>query len=185
MSSRRAVPAIIASAFALLFFGLGNYLGARQTADSDEQLAAMRSEIAQLKRRAAEPAGTTGRSADLDGPSRQPIRRAPRSWPTSSGSSRTRWGCCRSTCCAIAAPASSSSTRTTTTGRAATARPATWARGTSSPSNTASSRSTRRARRIREPSPRSSWRTRDSCSTRESSMPAMPASKSTRATGRS
>jgi S1-C subfamily serine protease len=63
MSSRRAVPAIIASAFALLFFGLGNYLGARQTADSDE-LAAMRSEIAQLKRRAAEPAGTTGRSAD-------------------------------------------------------------------------------------------------------------------------
>ena len=35
MSSRRAVPAIIASAFALLFFGLGNYLGARQTADSD------------------------------------------------------------------------------------------------------------------------------------------------------
>jgi len=63
MSSRRAVPAIIASAFALLFFGLGNYLGARQTADSDE-LAAMRSEIAQLKRRALEPAGTTGRSAD-------------------------------------------------------------------------------------------------------------------------
>jgi S1-C subfamily serine protease len=63
MSSRRAVPAIIASAFALLFFGLGNYLGARQTADSDA-LAAMRSEIAQLKRRALEPAGTTGRSAD-------------------------------------------------------------------------------------------------------------------------
>ena len=63
MSNRRAVPAIIASAFALLFFGLGNYLGARQTADSDE-LALMRSEIAQLKRRALEPAGTTGRSAD-------------------------------------------------------------------------------------------------------------------------
>jgi len=63
MSNRRAVPAIIASAFALLFFGLGNYLGARQTADSDA-LAAMRSEIAQLKRRALEPAGTTGRSAD-------------------------------------------------------------------------------------------------------------------------
>jgi S1-C subfamily serine protease len=63
MSSRRAVPAIIASAFALLFFGLGNYLGARQTADSDA-LAAMRSEIAQLKRRALDTAGTTGRSAD-------------------------------------------------------------------------------------------------------------------------
>jgi S1-C subfamily serine protease len=63
MSNRRAVPAILASAFALLFFGLGNYLGARQTADSDEQLSAMRSEIAQLKRRAAEPAGTTGDTA--------------------------------------------------------------------------------------------------------------------------
>ena len=76
MSSRRAVPAIIASAFALLFFGLGNYLGARQTADSDEQLAAMRSEIAQLKRRAVEPAGTTGRSADLNGVSTADTARA-------------------------------------------------------------------------------------------------------------
>ena len=75
MSSRRAVPAVIASAFALLFFGLGNYLGARQTADSDE-LAAMRSEIAQLKRRAAEPAGTTGRSADLGGVSTTDTARA-------------------------------------------------------------------------------------------------------------
>ncbi len=65
MSSRRAVPAIIASAFALLFFGLGNYLGARQTAGSDEQLAAMRSEIAQLKRRTTEAAGTAGRTADM------------------------------------------------------------------------------------------------------------------------
>ncbi len=76
MSNRRAVPAVLASAFALLFFGLGNYLGAGQTADSDEQLAAMRSEITQLKRRAAEPAGTTGRSADLDGPSSTDTARA-------------------------------------------------------------------------------------------------------------
>ena len=60
-SSRRAVPAILATAFALLFFGLGNYLGARNTADSDEQFAVMRSEIAQLKRRANETAGTVGR----------------------------------------------------------------------------------------------------------------------------
>ena len=60
-SSRRAVPAILAAAFALLFFGLGNYLGARNTADSDEQFASMRSEIAQLKRRANEAAGTAGR----------------------------------------------------------------------------------------------------------------------------
>jgi S1-C subfamily serine protease len=76
MSNRRAVPAILASAFALLFFGLGNYLGARQTADSDGQLAAMRSEIAQIKRRAAEPAGTTGRSIDLDGSSSTDTARA-------------------------------------------------------------------------------------------------------------
>lgn len=76
MSNRRAVPAILASAFALLFFGLGNYLGARQTADSDGQLAAMRSEIAQIKRRSAEPAGTTGRSTHLDGSSSTDTARA-------------------------------------------------------------------------------------------------------------
>jgi S1-C subfamily serine protease len=61
MSNRRAVPAILASAFALLFFGLGNYLGARHSADNDDRFAAMRAEIAQLKRRSAEPAGTAGR----------------------------------------------------------------------------------------------------------------------------
>jgi S1-C subfamily serine protease len=60
-SSRRAIPAILAAAFAFLFFGLGNYLGARNTADRDEQFAAVRSEIAQLKRRATETAGTAGR----------------------------------------------------------------------------------------------------------------------------
>jgi S1-C subfamily serine protease len=63
MSSRRAVPAVLASAFALLFFGLGNYLGARQSADNDGQLADMRAEIAQLKRRTTEFAGTAGRLA--------------------------------------------------------------------------------------------------------------------------
>jgi hypothetical protein len=63
MSTRRAVPAVLASVFALLFFGLGNYLGARQTADSGEQLAAMRSEIEKLKRRSFDAAGTAGRSA--------------------------------------------------------------------------------------------------------------------------
>lgn len=59
MFTRRTLPAIIASAVALLFFGLGNYLGARQN-DSDEQLAALRAEIAQLKRPLAEAAGTSG-----------------------------------------------------------------------------------------------------------------------------
>jgi hypothetical protein len=60
MSTRRAVPAVLASLFAFLFFGLGNYLGARQNADSDEQFTALRAEIAQLKRRTNEVAGTAG-----------------------------------------------------------------------------------------------------------------------------
>jgi S1-C subfamily serine protease len=61
MSTRRTLPAIIASAVALLLFGVGSYLGARQN-DSDEQLAALRAEIALLKRPPAEPAGTSGSS---------------------------------------------------------------------------------------------------------------------------
>jgi S1-C subfamily serine protease len=67
MSTRRAVPAILASAFALLFFGLGNYLGARQNG-SDEQLAALRAEIALLKHRPPEPAGTMGNASRLGAP---------------------------------------------------------------------------------------------------------------------
>jgi S1-C subfamily serine protease len=62
MSARRTLPAVLATAFALLFFGLGNFLGARQNADSDGQFAAMRAEIAQLKRRSFEAAGTAGRT---------------------------------------------------------------------------------------------------------------------------
>jgi S1-C subfamily serine protease len=61
-TTRRAVPAILATAFALLFFGLGNYLGAGQSADSDGQFAALRAEIAQLKRRSNEAAGTVGQA---------------------------------------------------------------------------------------------------------------------------
>jgi Trypsin-like peptidase domain len=60
MSNRRAVPALLASVFAFLFFGLGNYLGARHSADSEDQFAALRTEIAQLKRRNAEVIGTVG-----------------------------------------------------------------------------------------------------------------------------
>jgi S1-C subfamily serine protease len=60
MSTHRAVPAVLASLFAFLFFGLGNYLGARRDIDSDDQFAAMRAEIAQLKRRTNEVAGTIG-----------------------------------------------------------------------------------------------------------------------------
>jgi hypothetical protein len=61
MYTRRAVPAVLASVFALLFFGLGNYLGARPD-DSAEQIAALRAEVAQLKRRQPEVMGTMGRA---------------------------------------------------------------------------------------------------------------------------
>jgi S1-C subfamily serine protease len=64
MSARRTLPAVLATAFALLFFGLGNFLGARQNADT-EQLAKfdrMEQEIAQLKRRTLDTAGTAGRT---------------------------------------------------------------------------------------------------------------------------
>jgi S1-C subfamily serine protease len=60
MSNRRAVPAVLATAFALLFFGLGNYLGARQNADSDERLAALRAEVDLLRKRTPETTGTSG-----------------------------------------------------------------------------------------------------------------------------
>ena len=63
MSTRRAVPAVLASIFAFVFFGLGNFLGARPNVDPDQQLlqiAALRSEIAQLKRRTTDVTGTVG-----------------------------------------------------------------------------------------------------------------------------
>ena len=150
MSSRRAVPAILASAFALLFFGLGNYLGARQTADSDEQLAAhaVGDRSAQAARgrarrhrrpvdRSRRPVDATDTSARVDRRRRQAAA-AGRDGP------------------AAAQPAARAPQQlrravlpTTTTGRAATARPGISARATSSPSSTASSRSARRACRTR------------------------------------
>ena len=60
MSTRRlAVPAVVASAFAILFFGLGSYLAARPSADS-EQIAALRAEIDQLRK--TQPLLATGTS---------------------------------------------------------------------------------------------------------------------------
>jgi S1-C subfamily serine protease len=60
MSNRRlAVPAVVASAFAILFFGLGSYLGARPSAES-EQIAALRAEIEQLRK--TQPLLATGTS---------------------------------------------------------------------------------------------------------------------------
>jgi S1-C subfamily serine protease len=70
MSTRRSLPAVIAAAFALFFFGIGNYLGALQTADHDAQFAALRAELNELRRRDPLVAtGTSGRNpvnADLN-----------------------------------------------------------------------------------------------------------------------
>jgi len=62
MSTRRAVPAFVAIAFLVIFFGLANYLAARQNATSEQQLAAMRAEIELLRQRdVPETTGTAGR----------------------------------------------------------------------------------------------------------------------------
>ncbi len=58
-NGRVAVPMVIASAFAILFFGLGSYLGAGP-GDDERQIAALRVEIEQL--RSFQPTGTTGTS---------------------------------------------------------------------------------------------------------------------------
>jgi hypothetical protein len=64
MSTRRAVPAFLAVVFAFVFFGLGNYLGARQYADSADRLAELRAEVELLRKHGLDkPAGTTGRAA--------------------------------------------------------------------------------------------------------------------------
>jgi len=58
MSTRRTLPTVIVFSCALCFFGLGNYLGARQNADTDARFAALRAELAQLRLR--QPVGTAG-----------------------------------------------------------------------------------------------------------------------------
>src|SRR4051795_13526816 len=63
MSTRRVFPALfLASVFALVFFGLGNYLGARASADSDVRLAELRAEVDLLRKRPVEAVGTSGTS---------------------------------------------------------------------------------------------------------------------------
>ncbi len=78
MSTRRAVPAVLVFIVALLFFGLGNYLGARQSADSDARLRALRLELEQIRKDEVQPAGTSGHStaaatSSLDDSSRAAI----------------------------------------------------------------------------------------------------------------
>lgn len=63
-SGRIAVPLVIAAAFAVLFFGLGSFLGARPSTDA-EQIAALRAEIEQLRRDQPAVTGTSGVAADL------------------------------------------------------------------------------------------------------------------------
>lgn len=66
MSHRRIVPVLLSLSIALLFFGLGSYLAARQNADSADRLAELRAELDLLRRRdALATAGTTGRTTTV------------------------------------------------------------------------------------------------------------------------
>jgi len=65
MSHRRIVPVALTLVIALLFFGLGSYLTARQNADGAERLAELRAEVDLLRHRdAVATAGTAGRRGD-------------------------------------------------------------------------------------------------------------------------
>jgi S1-C subfamily serine protease len=77
MSTRRAIPAVIAITFALVVFGLGNYIAARQNAGSEERLAALRAELEQLRRQhPPRTTGTAGRASDAAIASMDPHSRA-------------------------------------------------------------------------------------------------------------
>jgi hypothetical protein len=63
MTARRTVPTVLAFASALVVFGVGNYLGARQGADNDAQFAALRAELNELRHRdPLRATGTSGRA---------------------------------------------------------------------------------------------------------------------------
>jgi S1-C subfamily serine protease len=68
MSTRRVLPIFLVfliATFALVFFGLGNYLAALQNADSVERLTALRAEIEQLRRQhPLRTTGTVGRTSE-------------------------------------------------------------------------------------------------------------------------
>lgn len=78
MPSRRAVRTFLVITFAVVFFGLGNYLAARPSIGSDDRLAALQAEVDLLRLRHLQTAGTTGNGlsdavAMMDGKSRASI----------------------------------------------------------------------------------------------------------------
>jgi S1-C subfamily serine protease len=69
MSVRGSLPTLLFALSAVLFFGLGSFLAARQAAENEsEQIAALRAEIGVLRRQHHEPtpaaSGTSGRAAE-------------------------------------------------------------------------------------------------------------------------
>jgi len=63
--SRGLVPTLIFALSAILFFGLGNLLAARQATAGEEQIAELRAEIGALRRQRAAATGTSGRTAEV------------------------------------------------------------------------------------------------------------------------
>lgn len=70
MSVRGFLPTLLFALCAVLFFGLGSFLAARQAAETEnEQIAALRAEIGMLRSQHTEaPAGTAGRVAAAGSP---------------------------------------------------------------------------------------------------------------------
>ena len=62
--SRGLIPTLIFAFSAVLFFGLGNLLAARQATSGDEQIAELRAEIGALRRQRAPTTGTSGRTVE-------------------------------------------------------------------------------------------------------------------------
>ena len=61
--SRGLIPTLLFAFSAIIFFGLGNLLAARQAATSDnDQIAALRAEVGALKRQRSGVSGTSGRT---------------------------------------------------------------------------------------------------------------------------
>jgi hypothetical protein len=69
-NGRIAVPTIVASAFAVLFFGLGSFLAARPSSEANE-IAALRAEIDLLRK--AQPSGPTGTSGIVPSVAHTPV----------------------------------------------------------------------------------------------------------------